>query len=299
MHPAFDYKQPLSGQFAMRRELTDALRIDDRWGVDIQILLQVAKTDARIVEVDIGKLRHKKQPIESLAMMSEEVMKSILSEMGLIANRHRLVIFDFDRTIIEESSVEVLAAEFGFGKELESLRAEHAAGRLRDWDITLSLAKLLKGRTDEDIKKACRKMHLTRNMDKVAERLHKRKYELGIISVAFFPVVEYFAEKMGIRKENVICPILLKDRRGRYTGEVVAKTTHNSECCDRIICKADAAAMLMEELGVKPGECIAVGDGASDECLFSACGLSLAYRPTKQIGDLTITDMTEVLINVE
>jgi HAD superfamily phosphoserine phosphatase-like hydrolase len=240
MHPLINFNQPLSGQFALRRELMADLKIDDKWGVDIQILLQIAKKDVKIAEVDIGKLRHKKQPIESLALMSEEVMRAILSEMGVIANRHRLIVFDFDKTIIEESSVEILAQEFAFQKELADIRCMHKKGEIRDRDITLAIARLLKGKTIDDMKRACEKMHLTKNIEKVSERLRKRRYEMAIVSVAYSPVVEYFAQKIGIKKENIICPILLTDRRNRYTGEVVARTKHNSECCDRIICKADA-----------------------------------------------------------
>lgn len=55
----------------------------------------------------------------------------------------------------------------------------------------------------------------------------------------------------------------------------------------------------MEELNTKLEECIAVGDGKSDECMFRACGLSLAYRTEQPIGDITITDMTEILVHAE
>jgi len=55
----------------------------------------------------------------------------------------------------------------------------------------------------------------------------------------------------------------------------------------------------MRKLDVKPEECIAVGDGKSDECLFRACGLSLAYKTRLPIGDVKITDLSEVLIYAE
>jgi len=98
--PFLNFNQPLSGQFAIKSYLMKELAIDDKWGVDIQILLQSVKKGLRIMEVDIGKLIHKKQPIENLAIMSEQVIKSILSEIGMIANKHKLIIFDFDKTLI-------------------------------------------------------------------------------------------------------------------------------------------------------------------------------------------------------
>src|SRR3989344_2291575 len=69
--PFINFKQPISGQFALKKELMKNLNIDERWGVDIQILLQLVKKGVRITEVDLGVLKHKKQPIEAKIAMSE------------------------------------------------------------------------------------------------------------------------------------------------------------------------------------------------------------------------------------
>ncbi|HLC96745.1 MAG TPA: HAD-IB family phosphatase [Candidatus Nanoarchaeia archaeon] len=297
--PFIKFNQPLSGQFAIKRDLLKELKIDDKWGVDIQILLQLVKKGVRILEVDIGKLKHKKQPIENLIIMSEQVIKTILSELGIIANKHKLVLFDFDKTLIRESSIEVVAKEFGFQKELQKLRADYENGKIKDYNMTLELASLIKGRTETDFDKIFKRINLRRTAKAVIDRLKKRQYNVGIISVAFSPIIHYFADKIGVDRNNVICPILVTDKHGRYTGEVIAKTRHNSKCCDKIICKADAAKELMKRLKVKPEESVAVGDGKSDECLFRACGLSLAYKPLTSIGDVNILNLAEVLIYAE
>ncbi|HLD42463.1 MAG TPA: HAD-IB family phosphatase [Candidatus Nanoarchaeia archaeon] len=297
--PFMHFSQPLSGQFAMKRGLADELRIDDAWGVDIQILLQLVKKGVRIAEVDIGNLIHKKQPLESLTVMSEQVIKTILSELGIIANKHKLVVFDFDNTLVRESSIEVLGKEMGFSAELQRLRNLHRKKRIKDHEITLALAQILKGKTRMEIEDACRNIHLRRTTAKVIDLLKRRQYRVGIISVAFSPVVEYFAEKIGVDASNVICPRLVFDKDGICTGEVIAKTRYHSKCCDRILCKAYAAKDLMERLDVKPEECVAVGDGKTDECLFRACGLALAYRSDVPTGDVKILNLAEVLLYAE
>ncbi len=297
--PFINFNQPLSGQMAIKKRLFKELKIDDKWGVDIQILLQLVKKGVRIAEVDIGELRHKKQPIENLTIMSEQVIKTILSELGIIAHKHKLVIFDFDKTLIRESSIEVIAREGGFEKQLKKLRKDCKKRKIKDYMITLKLADLMKGRKEKDFEKIFEGIHLRRTAQGVIDQLKKRQYHVGIISVAFSPVIHYFADKLGIDKTNTVCPILLTDKKGMYTGEVVAKTKHQSRCCDRIICKADAARELMKKLHVKPEECIAVGDGESDECLFRACGCSLVYRPTRPMGDIRILNLAEVLIHAE
>src|SRR3989339_361562 len=169
---------------SIKRDLLKGLKIDDKWGVDIQILLQLVKKGVRISEVDIGRLKHKKQSIENLTIMSEQVIKTILSELGIIANKHKLVLFDFDKTLIRESSIEIVAKEFGFKKELQVLRANHKNGKIKDYDITLELAKLIKGRTEKDFENVFENINLRRTAKGVVERLKKRQYTVSIISVA-------------------------------------------------------------------------------------------------------------------
>lgn len=294
--PFLNFNQPLSGQFAIHAEIMKELSIDDQWGVDIQILIQSVKKGLRVVEVDIGKLIHKKQPIENLTIMSEHIIKSILSELGVIANKHKLIIFDFDKTIIEESSIEMFAEHFGFTKELNDLRSQQQQHQIRDSAITIQLSRFFKGKNEEDLDAVYKKLHLEKDVDKVIDRLKKRRYELGIVSTAFSPVVFYFAKQVGIPQENIICPFLMKGKNNIFNGEVQANTRYNSTCCDHIVCKADAAKELMKKLGVKPEECIAVGDGKSDACLFRAAGLALAYKPKQSIGDVTISHLSEVLL---
>ncbi len=297
--PFLNFNQPLSGQFAIKRRVFNNLKIDDQWGVDVQILLQLVKKGVRISEVDIGRLKHKKQPLEHLTVMSEQVIRTILSELGIIAHKHKLVIFDFDKTLIRESSIEIVAQEFCFEKKLQKLREKYKEGKIKDSSITLELANLIKGRTERDFEKVFERITLRRTTQKVVDRLKKRQYRVGIISLGFSPILYHFADKIGIERSEVICPILVTDRQGKYTGEVVAKTKYHSRCCDKIICKSDAAKELMKKLNVSPEECIAVGDGKSDACLFRACGLSLAYKPLTSIGDVKILNLAEVLLYAE
>lgn len=294
MQPSINFKQPISGQFALKKELVRYIDIDDRWGVDIQILLQLVKKEVRICEVDLGFLKHKKQPLKSKINMSEEVIRAVLSETGVIAKKHKLIIFDLDNTLIRERSIDIIAKKIGFYPELMGLREKLNKNLIKDYNITLKLAKILKGKTKDDFERICEKLTIEKNALKVIDRLNKRRYKLAIVSVAFSPIVEYFAKKLGIT--DIVCPTLIANKYGTYTGKVIPKKSTNPKCCDKIICKSDAAKGLMKKYNLKPEECIAVGDGKSDECLFSACGLSLVYRPKAPISGIKISDLSEILI---
>src|SRR3989338_3367945 len=167
--PQINIAQPLSGQFATKREFLESISINRKWGVDIQLLFQAIKKGLRIKEVDIGKLIHKKQPIENLIIMSEQVIKTILEETGIITKKFKLVAFDLDKTLIMDSSIEIIAKKLGFEDELKSLRKDYSDGKIKDYEITANLAVHFKGKYPEQIYEICKTIRVSRHAKKVIE----------------------------------------------------------------------------------------------------------------------------------
>ena len=293
--PMVDFSQPLSGQFAAKREFLEKIRINPKWGVDIQLLLEAFKSKLKIKEVDIGKLVHKKQPVENLIAMSEQIIQTILEETGIIGKSHKLIAFDLDSTLIHGSSIEFIAKKWGFEKELEALREKYRKGKIKEYEITISLAKYFKGRTLEEVYAVCRKIKPARNAKKIIEMLKKKQYKVVIISVAFSPVVEYFANMLDV--DEFACPKLVV-KNGKLTGEVELKIKFNNECCDFAICKMEKLIELSKKHNLGLEECIAVGDGKSDKCMFEAAGLSIS-KGKRLNTDLCIKNLAEVLVMVD
>ena len=293
--PMLDFSQPLSGQFAAKREFLEKIRINPKWGVDIQLLLEAFKNKLRIKEVDIGKIVHKKQPVENLIAMSEQVIQTILEETGIIGKSHKLIAFDLDSTLIQGSSIEFIAKKWGFEKELGDLRERYRKGKIKEYEITISLAKYFKGKSLDETYAICRKIKLARNAKKIIEMLKKRQYKVVIISVAFSPVVEYFANLLEADENS--CPKLIA-KEGKFTGEVELDRKFNNECCDFAICKREKLIELSKKYNLGLEECVAVGDGKSDKCMFEASGLSIS-KGKKINADLCIKNLAEVLVMVD
>ena len=293
--PQINIAQPLSGQFAAKREFLESISINRKWGVDIQLLFQAIKKGLRIKEVDIGKLIHKKQPIENLIIMSEQVIKTILEETGIITKKFKLVAFDLDKTLIMDSSIEIIAKKLGFEDELKSLRKDYSDGKIKDYEITANLAGHFKGKYPEQIYEICKTIRVSRHAKKVIERLKRRQYKVVIISVAYSPVVEFFAKEFGI--DEFACPELVV-KNGRFTGEVDIDMRFNNQCCDHSICKKEKLDESSSKYGIRLEECIAIGDGQSDKCMFQAAGLSIS-KGKKLNTDLCIKNLAEVLVVVD
>ncbi len=70
--------QPLGGVIASRRQLVKSLKLENDYGVDIGLLIDMFAKQARISQVDIGFIEHDSQPLVNLRRMASQVIRTIL-----------------------------------------------------------------------------------------------------------------------------------------------------------------------------------------------------------------------------
>ncbi len=83
-------EQPLSGQICSTKSLLKKVKFEPDYGVDIGIILDAIVRGAKIIEVDIGEIKHDMQPLERLHKMALQVVRTILNrahKYGRIALR--------------------------------------------------------------------------------------------------------------------------------------------------------------------------------------------------------------------
>ena len=77
--------QPLSGEYAGRRELLEAVPFVEGWGVEIGLLIDVARmigVDA-IAQRDLGAREHRNRPIQDLSAQAMAVLVTCLRRAGI------------------------------------------------------------------------------------------------------------------------------------------------------------------------------------------------------------------------
>ena len=79
-----NFSQPLSGIIAGKKEKFDKIELEKDYGVDIGILLDMIKMNAKIKEVNIGTIDNCSQSWKSLSKMSKQVMVAILKRANTI-----------------------------------------------------------------------------------------------------------------------------------------------------------------------------------------------------------------------
>ena len=89
--PEITFEQPLSGQFAARKEILKKMDFENDYGVDVGIVIDADVLGISIMEVDIGAIEHDMSPLSDLNLMANEVVRTIISR----ANKYgRVVMID-------------------------------------------------------------------------------------------------------------------------------------------------------------------------------------------------------------
>ena len=77
--PEITFEQPLSGQFAARKEVLKKINFEKDYGVDVGIVIDADVLGISIMEVDIGAIEHDMSPLSDLNLMANEVVRTIIS----------------------------------------------------------------------------------------------------------------------------------------------------------------------------------------------------------------------------
>ena len=88
LYPGLDLiRQPLAGETAIRRETLDALDLASAYGVEIALLIDVARKFgiSSLAQVDLGVRRHRNRTLEELRPMAVEVLNVALGRYGVEA----------------------------------------------------------------------------------------------------------------------------------------------------------------------------------------------------------------------
>ncbi len=82
LFPELDHiRQPLGGEYAIRRDVAESLAFEPDYGVEMGLLLDVAAEHgvAAIAQVDLGERVHRNRPLTALREQSRQVLRAVLS----------------------------------------------------------------------------------------------------------------------------------------------------------------------------------------------------------------------------
>jgi phosphoserine phosphatase len=196
----------------------------------------------------------------------------------------RLAVFDLDGTLkVAFSPWRYLHEALGVEEQAATYRARFFAGQIDYWEWARLDAALWKGVPLARIESIFRGSVYRPGVGEIFALLNQHRVPTAIISSGLDVHVRQVATEWGVR--HTLSNELVTSE-GRLTGQVVVKVTEDSKGRDM--------AALREELGARPQECLAVGDGPADIALFEQAGLAIAVCPrdarVREAADVTIED---------
>lgn len=318
------FEQPLGGIVAGKKDFLTKIRLENDYGVDIGLLIDVYQMGARIVEVGIGHIEHDHQSLDNLSKMSFQIVRTILNRASRYRRLHRIhlkdsqerervkgfqygtllsnldmkrpiVLFDMDGTLIEGSYVEHLAQYSGKRDELKGLLGNHTLDPVYR---TQMIAKVLAGIPKNTFEKIAKAVPLKPHAQEAVVALRKKGVQVGIITDSYFIASEILRRRIFA---DFSVAHLLGFKKGLATGDILVSPFMQIQggCVEHSICKSNFIFHLRNHFGGHLPRVFSVGNGENDICLFSKSHQGYAIYPQrKSVSDAAnrelkfLTDVT-------
>ncbi|WP_245748021.1 phosphoserine phosphatase SerB [Methanolobus profundi] len=188
-----------------------------------------------------------------------------------------------DSTLIDAETIDQLAHAAGVGDEVAAITERAMHGELDFSEALLERVRLLKGLSLEKAHDALDRMPFMPGAKELVSYLRSRGYKTAMISGGFTIAAERVGETLGM--DHVVSNELLTDN-GHLTGEVIGPLRDQGS-------KEHVLEGIASKYGIKPNECIVVGDGANDICIFKMARYAIAFNSKpilREFADIVITE---------
>jgi phosphoserine phosphatase len=184
------------------------------------------------------------------------------------SDRVKLIVFDMDSTLIDAETIDELAEAAGVGDKVAAITESAMHGEIDFSEALQQRVRLLEGLPLEKAKKALARMPFMPGAKELVSYLKSRGYKTAMISGGFTIAADRVGDTLGM--DHVVSNELLTDN-GCLTGEVRGLLTDQGS-------KEFVLEDISERYGIKPDECIVVGDGANDICIFKRAKFAIAFN---------------------
>lgn len=299
-----DFAQPLGGIVAVRRSLLQQLRFENDYGVDVGLLIDAAAARARMLEVDIGRIKHESQSLEALGEMATQVARTILERawewgrlrighvraakerdrvhradfrhaLNMLKRAEKLALFDMDGTLLNGRFVLELAHRTGRMEKLSPLLDNHTLDAV---SRTRQIAAIFSGLPKAIFEHVARDIPLMPGAVETVVGLRKAGYLVGLVTDSYRIAAETVRRR--VFADFTISHVMKFHREKATQGLTLSPAMqHRDGCHEHPVCKLNVLRHLLAEVGIGADRVLAVGDSDNDVCLLREAGISVAFQP--------------------
>lgn len=205
----------------------------------------------------------------------------------------KLAVFDFDSTLMDGETIDMIADECGIKEEVSKITEKAMRGEMDFFESLTTRVSLLKGLDYSKVEKICKNVPLMNGAKETVKGLKKAGFTVICFSGGFKSATSPAGKYLGIDADF---SNILHHRNGLLTGQVGGEMMFNSS-------KGEMLTRLQNILHITPKETLAVGDGANDLSMFAFAETRVAFcakEILKKEATMVIDekDLTKILDNL-
>lgn len=180
---------------------------------------------------------------------------------------NKLAVFDFDSTLMDGETIEIIAAELGLKEEVAQITKRAMDGELDFFDSLTYRVSLLKGLKESKVNEICRNLPYMPGAKETIAELKKRGYTVVCFSGGFKNATGYAKNILGYDADF---SNILHSKEGLLTGQVGGPMMFSDS-------KGQMLQELQSVLNVDYENTVAIGDGANDLSMFKYAKTRVAF----------------------
>jgi phosphoserine phosphatase len=181
----------------------------------------------------------------------------------------RLFVADMDSTIIGQECIDELADYAGLKDKVARITERAMQGEL-DFPAALrERVRLLAGMDQSELARCLKeRVHVTAGAETLVQTMRAGGASCLLVSGGFLSFAEPVAKAVGFDRVKANRLVFAG---GKLSGEV-------GDPIVDAMAKRDALVEVRGELGLRPADVLAVGDGANDKMMIQEAGLGIAFK---------------------
>ena len=179
----------------------------------------------------------------------------------------KLAVLDFDSTLMDGETIDLLAEHMGCKAQVEALTAMAMRGELDFFQSLQQRAELLRGMEASEVDLICHNLPLMPGAQELVDGLKERGFRVVVFSGGFRNATRFYRDLLGYDAEF---SNILHQQDGVLTGKVGGDMMFDFS-------KGDMLQRLQSLLGIDEQHTLVCGDGANDISMFRHAATRVAF----------------------
>lgn len=179
----------------------------------------------------------------------------------------KLAVFDFDSTLMDGETLDIIAKETEYYKEIKEITEKGMKGEIDFFESLISRVALLEGMKLKKVNEICESLPIMKGAKETIEELKKKEYKCVCFSGGFKNATLIFVEKLKLDGEF---SNIFHTKNNILTGKVGGEMMFSDS-------KGNMLLALQKLLNISYNDTLVVGDGANDLSMFKYAKNRVAF----------------------